>query len=318
MPAPDPPAWPRQWRFIVNPAAGVGRVRKEWPRLQKALAQAGISGETVLTRMPEEAIRLAGEAATAGKGVVAVGGDGTVLEVATGLLQSGTPAPVLALLPLGTGNDFARSVGMSDVEVARAALRDRRSRRLDAIRVDCLGENGPRTLHALSFAAVGISGELLKRTTPAVKRLCGPRLAYYVGLVRAIWHYRAPRLRLRWDGGEREGEFLFAGVSNTELTGGGMRLAPGALPDDGRLNVNLIDALGRWETCHQLRLLAPGRHVGHPQVSYFATTGLSVHADPPVEVQADGERVGWTPATFRVAPGALQVAAPSDWRLVVS
>lgn len=295
----------------MNPVAGLGRAGSVWSRLQPLLAGAGVSGETRLTREPGDAFRLAAESGAAGEAVVAVGGDGTFLEVASGLLQPGSPAPLLGLVPVGTGNDLARSLGMTGLDAAMSAFRDRRLRPIDAIRVECQGTNGPRTLHALSFAAVGISGEVLKRTTPTVKRLFGPRLAYYVGLLRALWGFRAPRLRLQWDGGSREGDYLFAGVSNTELTGGGMRLAPGALPDDGRLNVNLIDALGRWETCRQLRLLASGQHVGHPRVNYFAATGLSIHADLPVEVQADGEPVGWTPASFGVVPGALQVVAPS-------
>jgi YegS/Rv2252/BmrU family lipid kinase len=310
MTATDPAGWPTRWRFIVNPTAAGGRAGRTWQEIQKTLAGAGLVGESILTRGPRDAVRLAAEAGAAGAAVMAVGGDGTFLEVASGLLQSGSPTPLLGLIPVGTGNDFARSLGIANLDGAISAVLERKSRCIDAIRIECQGENGPRTRHALSFAAVGISGELLKRTTPTVKRLFGPRLAYYVGLLRALWHYRAPRFRLRWDDGQREGGCLFAGVSNTERAGGGMRLAPGAQPDDGRLNVNLIDALGRWETCRQLRLLASGRHVEHPRVDYFPATELTIEADPPVEIAADGERVGWTPATFRVVPETLRVVAP--------
>ncbi|MCP5520669.1 MAG: diacylglycerol kinase family lipid kinase [Verrucomicrobiales bacterium] len=311
MAANDPSDWPGRWRFIVNPVAGAGDCGRRWPGIRALLAGAGVVGDVVLTRHPGDAVPLAAAAAATGEGLVAVGGDGTFSEVASGLLQSGPSTSPLGLVPLGTGSDFARCLGIPRIEAAVEAFQGRCSRGVDVIRVECQGPNGPHTLHALSFAAAGISGELLKRTTPRVKRWFGRRLAYYVGLVRALWHHRAPWLRLQWDGGGQEGTYLFVGISNTEQAGGGMRLAPGAVPDDGQLNVTLVDALGRGETLRQLRLLSTGRHVEHPRVNYFPATELAIHTDSPVEVQADGDNVGWTPASFRVVPGALRVVVPT-------
>jgi len=180
---------------------------------------------------------------------------------------------------------------------------------VDVIALDLLIEGRPARRHAFLFAAAGISGELLKRTTPAVKRVFGQRLAYPVGLVRALLSYRPPPLRVTCDGRLTEGRLLFVGASNTEHSGGGMRIAPGARIDDGLLNVNLIAAVGRWKAlCHVWRLRR-GLHVTHPQVRYQTARRVEIDADASLEVQADGDLAGRTPAVFEVRPGALRALA---------
>jgi YegS/Rv2252/BmrU family lipid kinase len=263
-----------------------------------------------VARQAGEAIRLATEVVSKHARIVAVGGDGTVREVATGILQTENADRALGIVPLGTGNDIARSLGILSPSDALNALVTGRTRRIDAIRIDCLVRGQPQPQLALSMASVGITGELLRRTTPTVKRVFGPRLAYYIGLLRALWHYHSSDLTLAWEDQSTQGRFLFVGASNTEYSGAAMRLAPGAHVNDGLLAVNLIDEVGRWEACRQLRRLAHGQHTEHPRVRYFPTSELSVEARPPISVEADGELVGTTPARFRVLPDALSVLAP--------
>lgn len=162
----------------------------------------------------------------------------------------------------------------------------------------------------LLYSAVGIVGEVLKQTTPRVKRVFGPRLAYHVGALRAILTYRAPAMRVTCDGQAREGRFLMACASNSEQAGGGMRLAPGALMDDGLLNVNVCEPIGRCRTVALLWNIFKGRQLSHPKLRCFPVRTVSVEADPPIEVEADGELIGHTPAHFEVVPRALKLAVP--------
>jgi diacylglycerol kinase (ATP) len=292
--------------FVVNPAAGAGRAARRWAGLAQLLAHHGLAGDTVMTRHPGEAIDLAKQAAGVFEAVVAVGGDGTVLEVASGLLAANSTT-VLGVIPLGTGNDTPDALGLRREVEAVAALKAGQTRPVDAIRVRCQKAGAVCELHALSFAAVGIVGELLKQTTPLVKQLFGRRLAYPVGLLRALWSYRPPRMRVRWDGGSREDRFLFVSASNAEAAGGGMKIAPGARIDDGAMNLNLIEAVPRLEALRQLRRLCQGRHLPHPRIHYTPARNLSVECDPPIEVLADGDRVGFTPASLELIPGAIRV-----------
>jgi diacylglycerol kinase (ATP) len=300
----------RRVLFIINPAAGAGRVPARWTALATVLRQAGIEGDSIVMAQPGEGTRLAREAAGRYDLLVAVGGDGTASEVASGILASESPHTVLGLVPLGTANDVAHSVGIHSLTEAHGALQGTRTRVIDVIEVWCQGDGRGTTRYALLFAAVGIIGELLRRTTPTIKRFFGRRLAYPVGLLRALWSYRPPEMRVTCDEQGFANRFLFVAASNTESAGGGMRFAPGARIDDGLLNVNLIEAVGRWEAFGQVRRLCRGRHVAHPQVRYFTARSLTIEADPPIEVHADGDFIGFTPARFEVRPTALRLLMP--------
>ena len=101
-----------------------------------------------------------------------------------------------------------------------------------------------------------------------------------------------------------------SGISNTERAGGGMRIAPDAKLNDGVLHLNLIDDVGRLEALTQLRALCRGRHIHQPYVQYLPGQWLTVDAQTPLEVAADGELLGWTPASFSIKPKAIQVLVP--------
>ncbi len=261
-----------------------------------------------MTTGPGHAARLAAENAGHYDVLVALGGDGTVSEVADGILSGARGfAPKLGVVPLGTGNDFAHSMGIADALKGLAAVEVGESRSVDVIEVRCQHGGKPVRRHVLLFAAVGIVTKALKLTTPTVRRLFGSRLAYPVGILRALWHSRAARLTVVSEQQKFEGEFLFVCASNSELAGGGMKIAPGAQLHDGLLDMNLIEAVGMLEALGQLRRLCLGRHIGHRNVRYFRGTSLEVTSNSALEVAADGELIGWAPARFEVHPAALQV-----------
>jgi diacylglycerol kinase (ATP) len=107
-----------------------------------------------------------------------------------------------------------------------------------------------------------------------------------------------------------EGEFLFVGASNTEIAGGGMRIAPGASVCDGLLNLNLIGAMSRWEALRQLRRLCRGDHTLHASARYLTAQTLRIETIEPIEIAADGDLIGHTPALISVKPSAVRVLAP--------
>ncbi len=301
---------PKQIGFIINPAAAAGRCPARWAELQNQFHKDGIQGQSRFTAHPGDAVRFAQDMARECDVVVAVGGDGTLFEVASGLLLSGATNTALGVVPLGTGNDAARQCGISDTAQARLALRGSRTKIVDAIRIRCQVDGASVLRYALLFGAVGISGEALKKTTPLVKRVFGPRLAYPVGALRAIWTYRAPQMRVTCDGQTWENRFLLVCASNGEMAGGGMRLAPGARIDDGVLDLNVCEAIGRWATVALLWQACGARRMSHPKLRYFTTRTVAVEADLPLEIAADGELIGHTPALLEVVPQALRVLIP--------
>jgi diacylglycerol kinase (ATP) len=297
--------------FIINPAAGAGRARARWARLKSELHKQYPQADRAHTTTPGEAATLARAAAADFDLLVAVGGDGTVSEVANGILSSQSSRLILAIVPVGTGNDVAATLGIHTLTDSLHSLTSGPARSIDVLQIHCHSKGLPVTQHALLFAGAGIIGESLKRTTASCKRFFGQRLSYPAGVVRALCTYLSPLMRITCGDKGFEQRYLFVGASNTELAGGGMRIAPGARVDDGLLNVNLIGAVGRWRALLQLRRLCRGQHTKHPSVRYFPADSLQIDATPALDVAADGDIIGETPARIVVRPKALRVLVPS-------
>jgi YegS/Rv2252/BmrU family lipid kinase len=296
--------------FIINPAAGANRASARWTAFQALLWKAGVKSDHALTTRPGEATDLARKAAANYDLLVAVGGDGTVTEVSEGILTAPLSRAILGILPLGTGNDLAEVLGIRTDAIALSAFTAGTTKSIDVLEVRCQANDRPTVRYALLFAGIGIISHALKKTTPGLKRICGKRLAYPAGLLRALTTYRSPEMTISCSGQVFQGKFLFAGASNTPIAGGGMMIAPGAAPDDGLLNVNLIKITGCCRALMLLRSLCRGRHLQHPCVRYFSTHCLEIDADDALEIAADGELIGKTPARIEVRPGALRVMVP--------
>ena len=302
---------------ILNPAAGGGAAGGKVARFIDAWRSAFPNAAMVQTTRPGEAEELAFEAASGGKMAVAAGGDGTVHEVLNGVMRTaGVPgakplAPRMAVLPVGTGNDVARQVGVPTLDHAFAALASGRTRKVDVIRVSFPGrEQESRHRHALLFAAAGFATDLVLHTTPFVKRWFGRRLCYSIGFFRAILSYRAPKMRFKADdAASSEGAMFHVCAGNAEYAGGGMmRLSPGASMSDGRLKLCWIPQLSRLEILRRFPSLLAGTHIRHPSVTYRDGIRLEIDCDPQVPLQLDGDIVGLTPATIQVLPAALEIA----------
>lgn len=293
--------------IIVNPAARVGR---NSPRLvnegMAVLRRLGFDAELVVTQHAGHASELA--ALPGFELVVAVGGDGTVNEVVTGLLRQPNPPP-LAILPAGTGNDIARLLGIRSPAQAMSALVAGSIAPWDVIEINCRGADGqPVRRHAVLFGGAGFVGNVIRQTTPGVKAWCGSTLSYAVGFFRALMNHQPSWLRVRGPGFEVEGPMLAALAANApHAGGGGMRLGPGALLDDGVFNVSVIRWVSRAAVARQFVHLTRGTHIRHPAVHYFPTTWLEIDADQPLDVVADGEIVGRTPVRLSLRPLALSL-----------
>lgn len=294
--------------LIANPGAAAGRAARRWEKLLEELEARRVKLDYVLTNRPRHAVDLAREAAGRYDVIAAAGGDGTVNEVASGLLLAGRTGSRLGVIPLGTGNDIAHLIGIRTLPDAVCALAEPRPRSIDVIEVTCDESGRPSTRYALLYAAVGFAGELLRHTTPAVKRILGPRYCYTFGFFRALFTYASPTMRIRCDDREFSGRMLLVSAGNAEIVGAGtMRLSPGAAINDGQLNVNVVEALGRLELARWFPKLRTGTHIAHPKVHYFPAASVGVESQPPMEVQLDGELFGSTPVTFQVKTGALEI-----------
>lgn len=312
-----PQTMSRRALLIRNPASAGGRAQER--RLEsflKRLRAEGLATEVQSTARRGHALELARDQAGEFSVVIAAGGDGTVHEVASGLVASGHDTP-LAIAPFGTGNDIAHLAGIRDDNEAVSALGQPRTIALDTIEVSW-SENGcRRQRHALLFGGTAFASELLRQTTPGVVRLFGPKLCYSVGFFRALGTFRAPTLTVRTEAGEwTQPNGVLALAGNSPHAGGRMmQIGPGALLTDGRLEFTLIEAVGRLELALQFGRLLRGTHIHHPKVRFFRGTWMELAADPPQPLALDGEVIGTTPARFEVRPASLRMLTLGQPRL---
>ena len=318
-------AAPRRVLLIRNPASASSRQQADrLERFVAHLAEGGVHCDIRVTEYAGHALELARTHAAGFECVIAAGGDGTVHEVASGLIAGGSKA-ALAVAPFGRGNDVAQWIGVSglagrgDAAAIRAIL-EPRPVTIDTIRVtwrdkDSAGNASmgapvgdvERVRHAILFGGVGFVGELLRKTTPATVKWFGPRWCYSAGFFRALFSFRPPVLRVRWEHGEQVLSHAVAAlVGNAPFAGGGlMRIGPGASMTDGLLELTFIEAVGRWELALQFVRLLRGTHVQHRQVRFFRGAWLEVSAEPSQSLALDGELLGTSPVCFEVNPSSL-------------
>lgn len=301
---------PARWFVVVNPIAGGGRARRRWPRLAAALRRHGIEFDCATTSAAGDAVRLAEEAIGRGhRRLLALGGDGSFNELVNGLLmQHVVPSGQLlaCVAPLGTGNDWARAMQVPhDPDALAVAMARGRTRRVDLGIAGSPGSAGApsRRLAFHNVAGVGLDAEVLRLAARD-----GPRaLAYLAGLARALLRFRAPQFEMTVDGRSQTGRYWIALAAIGPDCGGGMRLAPAALLDDGRFEFVTIEPMPLAAAIARLPKLFDGRLAGDRAVRTQRCRTVTIHADPPCGVQVDGQFFGPTPVTFSVLPGALFV-----------
>jgi YegS/Rv2252/BmrU family lipid kinase len=288
---------------ILNPAAGRGRARREWPRAAQALRQAGLHFDLVETSAPGEGIELAQRAANDYDAVIAAGGDGTVHEVVNGLLRAKGGA-ALGLLPLGSGDDFLKMLPPRDaVERLVQAV----PRPMDAGRIRADG--------AERYFANGMDigfGAHAARNLRSVPRFLTGMGAYLGALALTLLRYPQLEVRLQLDEGlPFTQSTTMTAVMNGRAFGGSFHVCPGALADDGLLDLLIAQGVGRAEILALVPRIMRGTHCGDPRLRLARARRVLIESQSPLLVEADGEIVFETARRLEVEtlPGALRVLA---------
>jgi YegS/Rv2252/BmrU family lipid kinase len=251
---------------------------------------------------------LAREAAPAHDLLVVVGGDGTLNEVVNGVAQADVE---IAVLPAGTGQDFGRTYGIPTRfdDAVRTAL-DGTARRIDIGRVEHRDASGSQAVRFFAnVGSAGMSGAVAHRANGMSKAL-GGKATFFYALAREFMAWKNTDVTVTFDETERRGRMHDVIVANGQWHGGGMRLAPGAVPDDGLFDVVLIGDVDKLDFITTAPKLYKGRHVTHPRIEVLRSATVGVDALQPLPIELEGEQVGTTPARFAVVPGALRVRVP--------
>jgi diacylglycerol kinase (ATP) len=300
-----------RWRIIVNPASANGRTGRRWERTADILRRLLPPFEAVLTTAPRQAGDLACRAAEQGVEIIGVhGGDGTINEVINGLLlPPALAAPVLALLPSGTGADLVRSLGLSR-SLPRAARQAAggRPRPVDV----CLAEfsdlrGEPCRRYFINVADIGFGGEVVRYVNGHSKRF-GGRISFLIGLLAALLRYPNKTFRVSLDEGPPfEVRASSIVIANGRYFGGGMRVAPLARVDDGLLEVIVVGDVSRSEVLANIPRLYRGTLADHPKVQTFQAEEVLLESGEDVLIDMDGELVGRLPVRFQTSRGKIRI-----------
>lgn len=293
----------RHITLILNPTAGRGRAAKLRPELERLLTETAKASpdpsewHIVETNAAGQATALAAEAVRQGaETVAAVGGDGTLSEVLNGIVGTGAQ---LAVIPLGTGNDFSRTLGFgTDLPRAVQILFHGLPKPID------LGNVHNRWF--LNIAGCGFDAVVAERVNRGFRRLHGSP-AYIAALLQSLLTYRPAALRLTLDGAVHAYRAMMCSVANAQYYGGGMRIAPDARLDDGLFDLCIIGETGTVEFLRAFPRVFRGTHTTHPKVTMRRAREVTIESDPTLPVFLDGDLCGTTPATFTLAPRAIEV-----------
>ncbi len=286
--------------FIVNPASNGGKAEQVGDRVISYLSKTGTNLERIDTHGPGHALREAKEAVKEGVGrIIVCGGDGTVHEVANALAETDA---VLGIIPAGRGNDLARAAGIPPDPIAAAET----ALSITARRFD-LGKVAGRYFGTI--ATLGFDSEVSRAAQNISLPLTG-RTLYIYAILRTLISYRASQIRLEGDFGVVEGKFFLVATGNSPEYGGGIRILPQAVSDDGTLDICVIRDLSRIRVLFLLRRAINGLHTDHPKVQMLRSKSLQIETDTPMWIYGDGEKLTETPARIENIPGALRIAVP--------
>jgi diacylglycerol kinase (ATP) len=290
---------------IVNPTAGGGRAARIVGWLRERL-HARPDARLEVTRRAGDAERWAADAAGDGHDrVVAVGGDGTIQEVVNGLVN-GAQGATLGIVPMGSGNDLARSLGLPrDPHECWTQAIGSQERHVDLVRADH-GDAQPRWFS--SAGGIGFDA----RVAAAMATRTGwqrSRLGYLLTTLIELRRFENRRVELTLDGERQEREVLFVAIANGAYYGGGMRICPDAEVDDGMLDLCIVGNLSRLAALREIPNLYRGTHIGHPAVEMARARRIEIDGDRDTLVHLDGEPFGHLPLRVEIAPGRLVLAA---------
>ncbi len=307
-----------RWLAIVNLLSGSGKCGRDWEHIARMLYAKGIDFDTVFTGYRFHAIELAkrGIVEDGYRNLIAIGGDGTIHEVANGiLLQDEVPATKIRMgvIPVGTGNDWIRTFGIPrEYEAAIDVLVEGKEFVQDVAKATYTGRNGnPESRYCVNVSGAGLDAFVNLKVCQMKDKGKNGKLAYMTGLAKSVLKYRSCRMSVRVDGeNEAKGLIMSTSVGIGKFNGSGMLQLPDSKADDGLLDVTVIETMSVPRILTVVGRLFDGKIYSVKRVHNYKGRNIEITSDEPREVEIDGEALGITPVKFEIEDKRLKVIVP--------
>lgn len=301
-----------EWLVIVNPNAGNGKGKKDWDTISALLKKEDLTFKACFTERKGHAIKVTMDGISDGyRKIITVGGDGTLNEVVNGVFSNNScPANKisLALIPVGTGNDWGRMFGIPlDYQKAIKIIGENKQMIHDIGIVSFFNGSEKMSRYFINIAGLGFESVVVRRTNIQKDMGRGGKLIYFYNLLMSLLFYKNTEAEIIIDGNKVTADVFSINVGNGRYCGGGMRQTPDALPDDGFLDVTVINGMGKFEIIRNLNILYDGSILKHPKIDSYRCKTIKVSSASVLYTEADGESLGHTPAEFGIIPAAVNV-----------
>lgn len=285
--------------IIANPLAGRGRGKQTAERVKQLLTERSIDFEMMYTKYHRHGIELAHEASSKHELVVALGGDGTIGEVLEGIWETSS---TLGIIPGGTGNDYARGLGIPrNLEEALQVLLDKNTVSLD------VGVEKDKVFGVL--ASIGFPAHVIQHVNNNRNGIFKGSLAILAGLVSTLRSLQSYPIKISIDGMVMEKNVVGVFLMNMPYGGGGLKFAPQARFNDGHFSIVIVEEVGKLDLALTLPKVYFGKHTSHPDVTILTGQEVEIESEPLVRM-FDGDMCGTTPLKAKIIPHAAQVVVP--------
>ena len=304
-----------EWFVIVNPNAGKRKGEKDWLEIAAQLTAAGIEFTNVFTEHRNHAVILARKYIENGyRNIIVVGGDGTLNEVVNGIFtQAHVPTNkiTLAMIPVGTGNDWCRMFNIpGDYKQAIKLIKKMKIFTQDTGTIKYISGDGKEiTRYFINMAGMGFDALVAKKTNKQKDEGKGNPLSYVYNILSSLFSYSVTKVTILLDKEKITSDIFSMSVGICQYNGGGMKQAPDALPDDGLFDMTLIKPIGKFKIIRNIINLFDGSFTRLPEVSTFRSSKIIIHSEPRMFLEADGESLGHTPFVFNILPQSLNVVS---------
>ncbi len=301
-----------EWALILNPHAGGGKGRRDRIKIEKLFEAQGFKYELLTSEYPKHAILLSKYAIENGhRNLIVVGGDGTLNEVVNGIFLQEACLPeeiTVGMIPVGTGNDWIKTFGIPNKYLgAINKISDGKILFQDVGKLTFLGKHKKQVRYFSNMAGFGFDALVTKKANLMKEKGRTGQLVYLLSLLRAYMQYKTHKVKIVIDGKEIEDDIFTASVGIGKYNGGGMKQAPGAVPNNGIFEVTYIKKIGVWGILTNLLGLYNGNYVKDSHVVCNKAKDVLVSSIYPVAVEVDGESLGKGQFHIEILKNKLQV-----------
>lgn len=312
-----------RWYAIINPQAGSGKGKTDWPQIESLMRANGLEFDFTFTTHKYHAVELAVNAINNGyKKIIAVGGDGTLNEIVNGVfIQQKYPSTeiVIGVIAVGTGNDWSRMYNIHNTYEGRVnALKNGKLFLQDVGKVEYEESMVKQSRFFANAAGVGFDAEVARRTNRLKEHGHRGKILYMGSLLRALFDYKPSFINIIIDGEKVGGKIFSLTIGIGRYNGSGMMQVPNAVTDDGLFDVTVIRQIRRFEVIRNIYRLYNGTILSHPKISGHIGKSVVISSDIPIGLEVDGESLGVSPFTFSVIPKSINVVVGADFQEITS